>query len=286
MKNVILFGGSGKLGMKVAFELRKKKYNVTAVVRNEAKAAKLKDLATKTLIADVCDAASLKDICRGFDVIVSTLGKSVSPNDRSRPGFYKVDLKANGYILKEGIAASVKKFVYVSAFNSENALHLNYFNAHHLFAEKLKHSGMDYSIIKPPAIMSSFADLVDMAKKGRLVTIGKGDKLTNPIYEGDLAEICVNSIDLSKVEIEAGGKHIYTRQRINELVQQHAAPGKKIRRIPAGVVRFALQVIRPFDRNSYDKIAFFLDVLGHDLIAPKIADTSLETYLSEKLYLE
>src|SRR6185369_5865271 len=111
------------------------------------------------------------------------LGKSVSPYDRSKPGFMDIDFKANSAVLRESLAASSRKFVYVSAFGSENCVHLNYFNAHHLFSEKLKQSGLDYSIIKPPAILSSFIDLIDMAKKGRLVTIGKGDKQTNPIYE-------------------------------------------------------------------------------------------------------
>ena len=42
----------------------------------------------------------------------------------------------------------------------------------------------------------------DLAKKGRLVTMGKGDKLTNPIYEGDLAKVCVEAIHQTNAVIE------------------------------------------------------------------------------------
>ncbi|MES2681404.1 MAG: SDR family oxidoreductase [Bacteroidota bacterium] len=285
MKKVILFGGTGKLGMRVAAELQRKNYEVTAVVRNREKADHIKNFVSHTLIADVCKAEALKNICNGFDIIVSTLGKSVSPNDKSKPSFMKVDMKTNCNILREGISASVKKFVYVSAFGTENNLNLNYFRAHHIFSEKLKLSGMDYSIIKPPAIFSSFIDLIEMAKKGNLVTIGRGDKLTNPVYEGDLAEICVESINDENVVIEAGGKNVYTRKQINELIQQHVKPGKRVMKLPLGLLKFGIPLVKLFDSNAYDKFAFYIEVMQHDLIAPKMGETSLEKYLSEKLYL-
>jgi uncharacterized protein YbjT (DUF2867 family) len=285
MKKVILFGGTGKLGTRVAMELQRKKYDVTAVVRSQVKAGQIKNLVNHTLIADVCKAEALKNICEGFDIIVSTLGKSVSPNDRSKPSFMKIDMKTNCNILREGISASVKKFVYVSAFGAENNLNLKYFRAHHIFSEKLKLSGMNYSIIKPPAIFSSFIDLMEMAKKGRLLTLGQGDKHTNPIYEGDLAEICVNSIDQENAVIEAGGKNVYTRKQINELIQQKVNPGKPVMKIPIGLIGFGLPIVKLYDSNAYDKFAFYLEVMRHDLIAPKLGETSLEKYLSENLYL-
>ncbi|HOZ87048.1 MAG TPA: SDR family oxidoreductase [Bacteroidia bacterium] len=286
MKKVILFGGTGKLGRRVAIELQRQKYDVTAVVRNHDKAAQLKNIVNQTIVADVCKAEELKNICNGFDIIVSTLGKSVSPKDNSKPSFMKVDMKTNCNILREGISASVKKFVYVSAFGAENNLNLNYFRAHHIFSEKLKCSGMNYSIIKPPAIFSSFVDLMEMAKKGRLLTLGAGDKLTNPIYEGDLAEICVNSIVDENVVIEAGGKNVYTRKQINDLIQQHVKPGQRVMKMPIGLLSFGVSLIKLFDSNAYDKFAFYLEVMRHDLIALKMGETSLEKYLSEKLYLE
>jgi uncharacterized protein YbjT (DUF2867 family) len=235
MNKVILFGGTGKLGTKVAMELQRQNYNTTAVVRSQEKANVLKPYVNTTIIANVMQPHELKGICNGFDGVVSTLGKSVSLNDKSKPGFVDIDLNANSTILKEALNAFVKKFVYVSALGAESYPHLNYFHTHHLFSEKLKQSGIDYSIVKPPAIMSSFMDLLEMAKKGRLLTIGKGDKRTNPIYEGDLAEICVKSILQPNAVIETGGKQFYTRQQINELIQQHVAPGKKVRHLPPGL---------------------------------------------------
>ncbi len=285
MNKVLLFGGTGKLGTKVAQELQTKNFTVTAVVRNKAKADYLKPYVAHTLITDITKPEALKNICSDFDIVVSTLGKSVSLNDKSKPGFIDIDLNANSIILQEAVAAGIKKFVYVSALGAENCLHLNYFKVHHDFSEKLKHSGIDYSIIKPPAILSAFVDLIDMAKKGQLMNIGKGDKQTNPIYEGDLARILVESILEKNATIEAGGKKVYTRKEINEIIQQDIAPKKKLRSMPAGLVKCGLPLLKIFNKNMYDKFAFFLEVVQHDLIAPKAGEVTLEKYLGEKLYL-
>src|SRR4051812_47373223 len=100
MNKVILFGGTGKLGIKVAQTLRVKNYHVTAVVRSTAKEPVLKPFVHATVVANIQDPEELKNICKGFDIVISTLGKSVSPNDKSKPGFTDIDLNANSAILK------------------------------------------------------------------------------------------------------------------------------------------------------------------------------------------
>lgn len=64
-------------------------------------------------------------------------------------------------------------------------------------------SDLNYTIIKPPALFSAFIDLFELAEKERLVNMGKGDKFTNPVYEGDAAEACINSIrqDVSQLNL-------------------------------------------------------------------------------------
>jgi uncharacterized protein YbjT (DUF2867 family) len=177
----------------------------------------------------------------------------------------------------------IKKFVYVSALHSEKYLHLNYFKVHHDFSEKLKQSGINYSIIKPPAIFSAFIDMIEMAKKGQLMNIGAGDKKTNPIYEGDLAKVCVASIKETNAVIEAGGKHIYSRKQLNEIVQQTVNPNKKVRTMPLGAIKFFLPLIKVLNKNTYDKFAFFTEVMQHDTLAPLVGETKFEDYIHSKV---
>ena len=276
---ILLFGATGNLGHAIANELKQKGYEITAIVRNKIKVGKLESITQKIILADVTIPSDLVNICNGFDIVISSLGKSVSPNDKSEPTFNDIDYIANSNILNEAKKSNVKKFIYISAFHSEHYLHLEYFKVHHAFSENLISSGIDYSIIKPPAIFSAFMDMIEMAKKGQLVNIGLGDKKTNPIYEGDLAKIVVNSINETNSIIEAGGKTIYTRRQLNEIVQQTINPGKPIKNVPLIVFRCLLPILKIFNKNMFNKFAFFIEVLQHDTIATQLGDMTFEEYL-------
>jgi uncharacterized protein YbjT (DUF2867 family) len=283
MKKVVLFGATGNLGNEIAKELIKQGYELTVVVRNEQKAKTLSHITSKYIIADVCNKSTLENIFDKQDIVVSALGKSVSPNDKSKPTFKQVDYDANKNILDQSIKACIKKFVYISAFHSEKYLHLEYFKVHHDFSELLKKSGIDYSIVKPPAIFSAFIDMIEMAKKGQLINIGKGDKKTNPIYEGDLAKVTVEAINKQNSIFEAGGKTIYTRKQLNEIVQNEVDSQKKIRTVPLGLFKVTLPIIKLFSKNTFDKFAFFIEVMQHDTIAPQVGTMTFEDYVKQKV---
>lgn len=282
MQTVLLLGGTGSLGKKIAGELAHKNFEVQAVVRNRQKATPLEALGICLLVADVTDPVAVKGICNGIDVVVSALGKSVSPTERGKASFEDVDVKANSLLLEEAIKSGVKKFLYVSAFHAERYPHLTYFRVHHQFSQRLKQSGLDYTIVKPPALFSAFLDLVQMAKQGRLITLGRGDKLTNPIYEGDLAKICVDAIEQRNAEIEAGGPDVLSRRQINNIIQAQAAPANKVRTVPLGLVKATLPLVKLFSKNLYDKAAFFTEVMQHDTVAPKAGTMRLEEYVRMK----
>ncbi len=283
MKKVILFGATGNLGKEIAKELVLQHYDVTVVVRNKAKAHQLSQLTSNIIVADVTQPATLTDICQGQEIVISALGKSVSPSDKSKASFRQVDLTGNTHILEEAVKSRVAKFVYVSAFHAERYPHLEYFKVHHEFSEKLKQSGLDYSIVKPPAIFSAFIDMIGMAQKGMLINMGKGDKMTNPIYEGDLAKICVEAIHQSNATIEAGGKVIYTRAQLNEIIQQEVKPRKKVRSLPLKLFTTMLPLIKVVSKNMFDKFAFFTEVMQHDTIAPLRGEMKFEDYVKQKV---
>ena len=282
MKSVLLLGATGNVGKQIAKEARRQGYELTAVVRNAQKANDLAGIPNHVIISDVTNPEKLRGICNGFDIVISSLGKSVSPNDNSKASFYDVDFRANANVLKDAVANGVKKFVYVSALHSEHYTYLEYFKVHHEFSQLLKKSGVDYSIIKPPSVFSAYLDVVEMARKGRLANLGKGDKRTNPIYEGDLAVVCVNAINCPRSEIEAGGKEILTRKQINEIIQHHVNPSKKIPTVPTWVMKAILPLIRIVNKNLYDKFSFFVEVVQHDVVAPSVGELTLKEYLAIK----
>ncbi|AEI50783.1 SDR family oxidoreductase [Runella slithyformis] len=282
MTKLLVFGATGHLGKEIVKIAAGQGYDLTVVVRNKRKAETLADSTGQYIVADVTDPGALVDICNGFDAVIAALGKSVSPNDTGKPTFYDIDLRANSVILEEAQKSGVKKFVYVSAFHAEKYLHLDYFRVHHEMAERLKTSGINYSIIKPPALFSGFLDMIDMAKKGQLITLGKGDKRTNPVYEAEVAHECVRSIEDTNVTIEIGGKTIYTRRQLNEIIQREVCPAKTTKMIPLWLFTLLLPMLKLFDKNLYDKFAFFAAVIQEDTIAPPMGQMTFEAYIKLK----
>jgi uncharacterized protein YbjT (DUF2867 family) len=282
-KNVLLFGGTGHLGRSIAGALKEAGYDTIAVVRTREKGEAIKHLVSSYFIADVTRPETLKPVFADASVVVSSLGKPVSPFSNDTASFYDIDFKANSNILDLALKGNICKFVYVSAFGAENHPDLAYFKAHHLFAQKLMASGIDYSIIKPPALFSAFIDMITMAKKGNLFQVGPGDKLTNPIDENELAAICVAAIAKSNCIEEPGGKTTYSRREITNIIQKAVNPSRKVRTIPFGLYNTMLPVVKLLNRNQYDKYAFFAEVLKKDTIANKQGNNTLENYVSAYL---
>jgi uncharacterized protein YbjT (DUF2867 family) len=283
MKNVILFGASGHLGKAISRELKKEGFNVTAVVRKQRKDQSFANDVSHVEILEDFEFEKISNLMQGKDIVISALGKSVSPFAFDSPTFYEVDYLLNQKILEVAQSYEIKKMIYISAFHAEKYQHLTYFKVHHDFSNLLISSKLDYSIIKPPALFSAFRDFTVLAQKGLLFNIGKGDKKTNPIFEGDLAKIVVKSILKKNVVIEAGGKFIYSRKELNEIILKAYSPSKKLQSFPISLFRFPLPFLKIANKNSYDKLSFFFEVLENETIAPQLGDLSFEDYIKEHL---
>ena len=52
--------------------------------------------------------------------------------------------------------------------------------------------------------------------------------------------------------------------------------------MPIGLVKLSLPMMKLFNKNAYDKFAFYIKVMGHDTIAPKIGKMKFEDYIKSK----
>ncbi len=135
-----------------------------------------------------------------------------------------------------------------------------------------------HHIVKPPALFCAFNEMIPMARKGLLVQFGKGDHLTNPIHEEDVAQIAVSGIGGQNSIIEAGGPETFTRRQLVERIQSIIAPKKTVKTVPTGLVKISLPLLKLLDRNTYDKLAFITTVMEVETIAPCIGSQSFESY--------
>jgi uncharacterized protein YbjT (DUF2867 family) len=277
-EKILLAGATGHLGQHLLRALKAAGYNVTALVRAAAKGEALNPAPDHLFLADATLPDQLTDCCTGIDVVVSALGKSISLTDKSKGSFRDIDYAANLNLLQEAKKAGVRQFVYISAFAAEEHPELAYFKAHADFSEALKNSGISYTILQPTALFSAFDEVVAMARKGRIGCLGAGDKKTNPVYEGDVASVAVQSIGHKPEIIPLGGSRFYSRLALIELACKAAGYTGAIPKVPFGLVKTLLPLLKYMDRNLYDKVAFMAAVSAADCLAPPVGKLTLEEY--------
>jgi len=210
---ILLAGATGYLGRFITQELIDRDFESRIIVRNKEK-VKLQVPNLEVIEAQVTKPNTLEDICKGVDVVISTVGIT-----RQKDGltYMDVDYQANKNLLDEAKRSGVEKFIYVSAFNGEKLTHLKIGEAKEKFVVELKKSGLDYCILRPNGFFSDMTDFLKMAKKGKAELFGDGNFKMNPIHGADLAKVCVNAINANEKTIDVGGPEIFTHNEIVEL---------------------------------------------------------------------
>ena len=109
---VVLAGAFGNLGAEILKELVKAGHEIVAA---DLKERELEGCAGKyTFVAiDATDPATLKGLCDGADVVITTMGLTTSSTKFTS---YDIDLKGNLNLLNEAKAAGVKRFNYIRFF--------------------------------------------------------------------------------------------------------------------------------------------------------------------------
>ena len=280
MKRVLLAGATGALGIEVLKCLHQQDYYVRTLIRSPDKEETVRPYCDDVFIGDATDRSSLATACRGIDIVLSTIGKSVSLFTNEPATFYEIDYRANVNLLNEALAAGVPRFVYVSIFGSETSPGLRVGWSHELFAQKLQQTTLSYTILKPVGLFSGLHDLIILGKKGLIITPGDGTPLTNPIHQQDLAKVCIHCLEEGPAVMEVGGPEIHSR---NEVAHQVATRTKaRTLNLPLWLVGLGIKMIRPISRNLYDKLSYFAYITTHDMVAPPYGERTFGPYLRQK----
>lgn len=278
MKKILLAGATGHLGKHIFRELKQKGFEVRVLARNLKKAKLLFPDPEELVLADATKPYTLEGCCKGVDVVISAIGKSVSLRHQGSGSFQDIDYKANLHLLKEAQQAGVKQFIYVSAYGGERFPKLAYFKAHTDFEKALQQSGLSYTILQPVALFSALEEMANMARRGRFGQLDIGDKLVNPVYDGDVAKTAVANIGQPSQVLPLGGPTLYTRQELTQIICEAAGYTGQLPEIPFEYVDTLLPFVRLLSRNLYDKLAFMVAVSKVDCIAPQIGEYSLEEF--------
>lgn len=113
---VFITGATGFIGGAIARELVARGHTLRALVRNQAKVAKLEALGVETARGDLEDPASLAEAARGAEAVMHVAGITAEP----LPGdFTHVNANGTRNVLEAAAAAaSVRRFVYLSTMSA------------------------------------------------------------------------------------------------------------------------------------------------------------------------
>ena len=283
MANVLVAGVTGALGAQVARLLHARGDHVRGLVRDAAKVPPNLAL-TSTHVGNALIPDTLAGSMEAVDCVFSCLGASVSSQSSAgnRP-FTMVDTPANAALLEEAQRAGVRRFVYVSAFHNDAMKKLAYIKAHEDVVSAIIRSGLAFAIIRPTGFFSSLCELLPLAKKGLLPSFKSGAAKSNPIHEGDLAQVCVEAIHGGPDEVAAGGPDVLSRAPMNSLAC--AAVGSKDRSLPAPLIalKAAAMVAAPFQPRLAQLLEFVAALSENDLIAPVRGTRHLSDYFAERV---
>ena len=279
MENILLAGSTGYLGIYIARELQKRSCFFRTIARNSKKLEQHGIKASEVIEAELTDPDSIRDCCKGIDVVISTVGITKQKDGLS---YMDVDYQANINLLREAQKSEVKKFIYISVLNGEKLGDLKICEAKEKFAEQLKQSGLDYCIVRPNGFFSDMSEFYNMAKKGRVYLFGEGNFKANPIHGEDLARFCVDAINKPDNEVEIGGPETHTQQEIASIAFEVLGNEPKITYIPEWVRGALLKLIRLLTGSKvYGPVEFFMTVMAMDMIAPEYGHHRLREYFTE-----
>lgn len=264
--NILLAGATGYLGSYVLNALIEKQNQVVAIVRNPDKLLNTNENYLEIKQAEVIKPETLRDICKGIDTVISTVGIT-----RQKDGltYMDVDYQANMNLLKEAKKAGVKHFVYVSAINGNKYRNLKIFEAKEKFVDALKVSGLNYTIVRPNGFFSDMKDFLQMAKSGRVYLFGSGHQKFNPIHGKDLATFIVDNVEETNKELTIGGPDVLSLNEISELALNAFNKPIKIIHLPDWMRKLSIWSLRTFTSvKTYGPIEFFLTLMAEDNIAP------------------
>ena len=267
MTRALVAGATGYLGGFVAQEFKARGYLVRALARSPEKLGNIQDSLDEIVQGEITRPETLAHICDGVDVVFSSIGIT-----RQKDGltFRDVDYRGNRNLLEVALRAGVKKFIYVSVFNGPNLLHLDIVRAHEDFVDELRASGIDCTVLRPTGYFSDMGEFLEMANKGRVYLIGRGDNRGNPIHGADLAVACVDAVEGTETEIDVGGPEVLTYREIAELAFQSLGKPGRIIVVPAWVMRLVVGLTKIFSNHQGELLAFFTTAMSSDVVAPAV----------------
>ncbi len=260
---IVLAGAYGHLGSDIFRELLEQGHEVVAADIVETELGLIGDYTYKKM--DVTSPAALKGLCDGADIVITTVGLTKTSATLTN---YEIDYQGNLNLLREAQAAGVKKFIYISVLQADQAPEIPMLHAKYQMEEEIKKSGIPYIIYRPTGY---FYDIIHvfrpMVEKGTVTLLGKKPVRANVIDTTDFAEYIVSHLSDENLTVPIGGTEIYTYEEIARMCFEANGKDAVIRRAPVWLFDMLI-FINHLKKNGKEPIIRFSKwTLTHSMVA-------------------
>ena len=236
MTKIFVAGATGYIGTSVVKSALEKNFDVVAAKREESADFGLKHQKLTVIKISEND-NSWVDKLKDIDVFISCLAsRSGEPKDA-----HCVDFKLNKLLLEKAKAIKCAQFILLSAICVQKPKLAFQFEKL-AFEERLRNSGLNFSIIRPTAYFKSLSGQIENIKKGKpYIYFGDG-KLTqcNPISEKDLSLFilsCISDKNKWKKILPIGGPNqSLTPKNVGEMLFEIFEVTPKYRSFPIKIL--------------------------------------------------
>ena len=206
---VLVIGATGFLGMEICRQLIEKNKKVRGLIRSTSDVAKvqaLEKMGVETVQSDIKDASSLNSACQGVSAVITTVSSTLSRQEGD--SIESVDKNGQKNVVDAAVAASVKRFIYISFNKMPGEFPLQ--TAKRDVEKHIAESGLSYTILRPTFFMDVWLsphlgfDYVN----AKATIYGEGKNKISWIAIKDVAAFAVNALDneaLINKTIELGG---------------------------------------------------------------------------------
>jgi uncharacterized protein YbjT (DUF2867 family) len=282
---ILVAGSTGYLGRYVVAALHARGHMVRALVRDPDRLGATRESVDEVFTGQATDDTTLEGVAEGIDAVISCLGNRTF---KRRPTVWEVDRDANLHLVRRAQRAKVSRFVFVSVLGGQEARsRVPQIEAREQVVEALKQGDMPWTIIRPSGFFNDMTEFLDMARKGTVWMIGKGESRFNPIHGADLAEYIVDRLEEQRAqgkEFPVGGPEALSQREVAELAFLALGNPPRIRSTPGWLVPLVARIILPFNVN----LGSFLAMLGAlsskaDATAPSTGVHRLSDFFREHL---
>lgn len=242
---VLLVGGTGQLGGRIARELLSKGVAVRALCRPGSGHGALRRMGAEIAYGDLKDRASLSVACAGADTVITTANSARRGGDDTVDA---VDAGGTRSLIDAAVDAGVAHVVLTSVYGASTDSPMPFIAAKAANEAHLRASGLAWTVLAANAFMESWPGQVvgAPALAGReIVLVGEGRRRHAFIAEHDVAQFAVAAVmnpAARNRHLPLGGPAAVSWLEVVQqyevalgrpLAVRHVAPGAEVDGIPS-----------------------------------------------------